>query len=75
MLNYSTSEENYIKAIYHLQGQEATVTTNELANELKTKPASVTDMMKKLKVYAGPEHPHSAQQPEAWSPAQRARKA
>ena len=50
MLNYSTSEENYIKAIYHLQGQEATVTTNELANELKTKPASVTDMMKKLKV-------------------------
>ena len=25
------------------------MTTNELANELKTKPASVTDMMKKLK--------------------------
>src|SRR5258706_7157689 len=49
MLNYSTSEENYIKAIYHLQGEEATVTTNELARELKTKPASVTDMMKKLK--------------------------
>jgi DtxR family Mn-dependent transcriptional regulator len=49
MLNYSTSEENYIKAIYHLQGGEATVTTNELARELKTKPASVTDMMKKLK--------------------------
>ncbi len=50
MLNYSTSEENYIKAIFHLQRQEGTVTTNELANELKTKPASVTDMMKKLKV-------------------------
>ena len=49
MLNYSTSEENYIKAIFHLQGGEATVTTNELARELKTKPASVTDMMKKLK--------------------------
>src|SRR5688572_7007503 len=49
MLNYSTSEENYIKAIFHLQGDERTVTTNELANELKTKPASVTDMMKKLK--------------------------
>lgn len=49
MLNYSISEENYIKAIWHLQGQEGTVTTNELANELKTKPASVTDMMKKLK--------------------------
>jgi DtxR family transcriptional regulator, Mn-dependent transcriptional regulator len=49
MLNYSTSEENYIKAIFHLQGEEATVTTNELSRELKTKPASVTDMMKKLK--------------------------
>jgi DtxR family transcriptional regulator, Mn-dependent transcriptional regulator len=49
MLNYSTSEENYIKAIFHLQGQGDTVTTNELAHELKTKPASVTDMMKKLK--------------------------
>jgi DtxR family transcriptional regulator, Mn-dependent transcriptional regulator len=50
MLNYSTSEENYIKAIFHLQHADGTVTTNELANELKTKPASVTDMMKKLKV-------------------------
>ncbi|MGH2552625.1 MAG: iron dependent repressor, metal binding and dimerization domain protein [Chitinophagaceae bacterium] len=49
MLNYSTSEENYIKAIFHLQGEEAIVTTNELSRELKTKPASVTDMMKKLK--------------------------
>jgi len=49
MLNYSTSEENYIKAIFHLQGEEGTVTTNELAGELQTRPASVTDMMKKLK--------------------------
>ncbi len=49
MLNYSTSEENYIKAIFHLQQEDGTVTTNELAGELKTKPASVTDMMKKLK--------------------------
>lgn len=47
MLNYSTSEENYIKAIFHLQ-KDGTVTTNELAAELQTKPASVTDMMKKL---------------------------
>lgn len=48
MLNYSTSEENYIKAIYHLQ-KDGSVTTNELAAELKTRPASVTDMMKKLR--------------------------
>ena len=25
-------------------------------------------MIKKLKVYAGPEHPHAAQQPVAWEP-------
>lgn len=49
MLNYSISEENYIKAIYHLQQQDGMVTTNEVAGQLKTKPASVTDMMKKLK--------------------------
>ncbi|MFN4314896.1 MAG: metal-dependent transcriptional regulator [Chitinophagaceae bacterium] len=48
MLNYSTSEENYIKAIYHLQG-DGSVNTNNLAAELKTRPASVTDMMKKLR--------------------------
>jgi DtxR family Mn-dependent transcriptional regulator len=49
VLNYTTSEENYIKAIFHLQQQDEMVTTNELANELKAKPASITDMMKKLK--------------------------
>jgi DtxR family Mn-dependent transcriptional regulator len=49
MLNYSTSEENYIKAIFHLQAGQNTVNTNALAERLNTKPASVTDMMKKLK--------------------------
>ena len=49
MHNYSVSEENYIKSIFHLQEQEGMVTTNELSASLKTKPASVTDMMKKLK--------------------------
>ena len=49
MLNYTTSEENYIKAIYHLQKVDGMVTTNELAAELQSKPASITDMMKKLK--------------------------
>ncbi|MCW3116742.1 MAG: iron-dependent repressor [Chitinophagaceae bacterium] len=49
MLNYSTSEENYIKTIFHLQVDNDTVTTNALAHELLTRPASVTDMMKKLK--------------------------
>lgn len=48
-MNLSVAEENYIKAIYHLQQTEGNVTTNELAAELKTKAASVTDMLKKLK--------------------------
>ena len=47
-MNFSISEENYIKSIYHLQQQTETVTTNSLANELQTRPASVTDMLKKL---------------------------
>jgi len=47
-LSFTTSEENYLKAIFHLQEKEGTVTTNALAEKLQTKPASVTDMMKKL---------------------------
>ena len=49
MLNYSASEENYLKTIFHLQTKDDNVTTNELAERLQTKPASITDMMKKLK--------------------------
>lgn len=48
-MGFSTSEENYIKSIYHLQRGDNLVTTNELASELNTKAASVTDMLKKLK--------------------------
>lgn len=45
----SLSEENYLKAIYHLSnhGQDE-VATNAIADSLKTKPASVSDMLKKL---------------------------
>ncbi|MCW3463594.1 metal-dependent transcriptional regulator [Chitinophaga nivalis] len=48
-MNLSIAEENYIKSIYKLQEGDAVVTTNALAYELETKPASVTDMAKKLK--------------------------
>ena len=43
------SEENYLKAIYHLekQGVEA-VSTNAIAEQMDTKASSVTDMVKKL---------------------------
>lgn len=47
-MNYSISEENYLKTIFHLQEKDGTVTTSALAEELQTRPASVTDMMKKL---------------------------
>ena len=47
--NFSVTEENYIKAIYHLQKTDGNVSTNEVAAELNTKAASVTDMLKKLK--------------------------
>lgn len=49
MLNFSTSEENYLKTIFHLQTKDDNVTTNELAEKLQARPASITDMMKKLK--------------------------
>jgi DtxR family Mn-dependent transcriptional regulator len=48
-LKYSSSKENYIKAIFHIQQEEEVVSTNALAKALSTKPASVTDMLKKLK--------------------------
>ncbi len=45
----SFTEENYLKAIYHLShGGEKPVMTNELAEAMQTKAASVTDMVKKL---------------------------
>ena len=47
-MNYTISEENYLKAIYHLQTEHNNVTTNTLAEKLQTKPSSVTDMTKKL---------------------------
>ncbi|WP_299252154.1 metal-dependent transcriptional regulator [uncultured Cytophaga sp.] len=43
------TEENYIKTIYHLSGDtNKDVSTNGISDVLKTKPASVTDMLKKL---------------------------
>lgn len=48
-MKYSASKENHLKAIFHLQQQQGVVTTNALAGALQTRPASVTDMLKKLK--------------------------
>jgi len=46
---YSKTEEDYLKAIYHLTGQEDDkVSTSMLAEHLSNRPASVTDMLRKL---------------------------
>lgn len=45
---YSLAEEDYIKAIYHLSQQNQEALTNDIAERLDTKPASVSDMLKKL---------------------------
>jgi DtxR family Mn-dependent transcriptional regulator len=45
----SLTEENYLKAVYHLSdGGARSVSTNDLAEAMHTKAASVTDMIKKL---------------------------
>lgn len=44
----STSEEDYLKAIFSLSKEKAPISTNELASHLDMKPSSITDMLKKL---------------------------
>jgi len=49
MIELSFAEENYLKAIYHLSADgQKQVNTNAIAERLETKPASVSDMIKKL---------------------------
>jgi len=46
---HSFTEENYLKAIYHLSGDKhEAVSTNGISEAINTKAASVTDMLKKL---------------------------
>ncbi len=48
-LQMTLSEEDYIKTIYHLSDfNSKSVATNAIAEQMKTKPSSVTDMVKKL---------------------------
>ena len=44
----SQSEEDYLKAVYHLQKENSSVSTNAIASYLDMKPSSVSDMLKKL---------------------------
>lgn len=44
----SLTEENYLKAIFHLRNEDNTVTVNELSKFLNVKMPSVNNMMKKF---------------------------
>lgn len=48
-MTLSQTEENYLKALFHLTSEKAEAGTNELAANLNVKPASANDMLKKLK--------------------------
>ena len=45
---FSQAVEDYVKVIYKLQQEEATVSTTALARRMKTTPAAATKMMKAL---------------------------
>lgn len=48
-MELTSTEENYLKAIYHLsEGGKKSVSTNDIAAKMKTKAASVSDMLRKL---------------------------
>ena len=49
LCDVTPAEEDYLKAIYHLDIKDnRMVSTNAIAKRMATKPASVTDMVKKL---------------------------
>ncbi len=49
MKKLSFAEENYLKAVYHLsEAGEKEVSTNAIAEEMQTKAASVSDMLRRL---------------------------
>lgn len=49
-MQLSFTEENYLKAIYYLQlqSEENAVAVNDIAHRMQTRPATVTDMLRKL---------------------------
>ncbi|CAA9294784.1 MAG: LSU ribosomal protein L13p (L13Ae) [uncultured Chloroflexi bacterium] len=70
------------KMYYRHSGYPGGLRTSSLAQELERHPTRVIEkavrgmlpkntlgdhLIKKLKVYAGPDHPHAAQQPQSWT--------
>lgn len=49
-MEFSSTEENYIKSIFHLsEDGDENISTNDIARSVNATAASVTDMLKKLK--------------------------
>src|SRR5690606_31725490 len=50
MVQLTFTEENYLKAIYSIQesSEAEAASVNEIAERMQTKPATVTDMLRKL---------------------------
>ena len=49
-MDFSSTEENYIKSIFHLsEDGDENISTNDIARSVNATAASVTDMLKKLK--------------------------
>lgn len=48
MNDLSQASQDYLKTIYHLTAKGGRATTNQLAEELAVKPASVTSMVQKM---------------------------
>lgn len=74
-----TKDKAAAKQVYHHTGYPGGIRSTTYANLLEDKPAEAVrrtvrgmlpknrlgrQMLKKLKVYAGPTHPHAAQQPQ-----------
>jgi DtxR family transcriptional regulator, Mn-dependent transcriptional regulator len=54
--NVTAAVEDYVKAIYTLEGGEGSVTTTALAEQLDVRPASVSGMLSKLTALGLVEH-------------------
>ncbi|PSL07490.1 metal-dependent transcriptional regulator [Cecembia rubra] len=49
MKQLTPAEESYLKVIYHIsEGGKRSVSTNDISFKMKTKPASVSDMLRRL---------------------------
>ena len=56
------------RSVSNIINRGGTIIKTARSKEFKTKKGQrkAAEQLKKLKIYAGPDHPHEAQQPEKW---------